>query len=99
MIERTCRIDGTQRYSWIENQRSLFVSRTRQGSLPLKTFNGCRSTAFSASSRNFDLNGEASTARTKQHGSIIPPASVIHCVINPDKVFGTHSQSIRDFPQ
>jgi hypothetical protein len=30
-------------------------------------------TAFSASSRNFDLNGEARTARTKQSGPIIPP--------------------------
>src|ERR1700716_2326599 len=39
MIVRTCRIDGTQRYSWIKNQRSLFVSRTRPWSLRLKTFN------------------------------------------------------------
>src|SRR5271154_765070 len=31
------------------------------------------STAFSASSRNFDLNGEARTARTKQNNPIIPP--------------------------
>jgi hypothetical protein len=31
-------------------------------------------TAFSASSRNFDLNGETSTARTKQNSPIIPPA-------------------------
>src|SRR6202171_1070490 len=30
--------------------------------------------AFSASSRNFDLNGEARTARTKQSSPIIPPA-------------------------
>src|SRR6266403_5684388 len=29
MIVRTFRIDGNQRYSWIKNQRSLFVSRTR----------------------------------------------------------------------
>jgi len=29
MIVRTCRIDGNQRYSWIKNQRSWFVSRTR----------------------------------------------------------------------
>lgn len=26
MTVRTCRIDGNQRYSWIKNQRSLFVS-------------------------------------------------------------------------
>jgi hypothetical protein len=37
--DRTCRIDGNQRYSWIKNQRSLFVSRTRPGSLRLKTIN------------------------------------------------------------
>src|SRR5258707_15742319 len=29
MIMRTFRIDRDQRYSWIKNQRSLFVSRTR----------------------------------------------------------------------
>jgi hypothetical protein len=29
---------------------------------------------FSASSRTFDLNGEARTARTKQSSPIIPPA-------------------------
>jgi hypothetical protein len=33
-----------------------------------------RSTAFSASSRNFDLNGEARTASTKHSSPIIPPA-------------------------
>jgi hypothetical protein len=37
-------------------------------------FNWCRSTAFSASSRNFDLNGEAKAARNKQSNPIIPPA-------------------------
>ena len=31
-------------------------------------------TAFSASSRNFDLNGEARTASTNQSSPIIPPA-------------------------
>jgi hypothetical protein len=30
--------------------------------------------ALSASSRNFDLNGEARAARTKQNSLIIPPA-------------------------
>src|SRR5258708_21089044 len=33
MIVRTFRIDGNQRYSWIKNQRSWFVSRTRPCSL------------------------------------------------------------------
>jgi hypothetical protein len=42
--------------------------------LGLKTFNWCRSTAFSASSRNFDSNGEAKTARKKQSSPIISPA-------------------------
>src|SRR3984893_9755101 len=39
MIVRTCRIDGNQRYSWIKNQRSLFVSRTRPCNPRLKTIN------------------------------------------------------------
>jgi hypothetical protein len=39
MIVRTCRIDGNQRYSWIRNQRSLFVSRTRPWSLRRNTIN------------------------------------------------------------
>jgi hypothetical protein len=33
-----------------------------------------RSTAFSALSRNFDLNSEATTARTEQSSLIISPA-------------------------
>jgi hypothetical protein len=32
------RMDGNQRYSWIKNQRSWFVSRTRPCGLRLKTF-------------------------------------------------------------
>src|SRR6267378_739700 len=77
MIVRTVSIDGNQRYSWTKNQRSWFVSRTRPCSPRLKTINCCRSTAFSASSRNFDLNGEARTARAKQSSPIIPPAQLI----------------------
>jgi hypothetical protein len=42
--------------------------------LRLKIFNWCRSTAFSASSRNFDLNGEPKAAKTKQSIPIIPAA-------------------------
>ena len=42
-----CKIDGNQRYSWIRNQRSLFVSRARPRTLRRKTIN-CRSAAFSA---------------------------------------------------
>jgi hypothetical protein len=33
-----------------------------------------QSATFSASSRNFDLNGEARTARTERSSPIIPPA-------------------------
>jgi hypothetical protein len=58
---------------WIKNQRSLFVSRTRPGTLRRKTINCCRSATFSASSRLFDLNGEAKTARTKQSS-----ANIVH---------------------
>jgi hypothetical protein len=36
MIVRTCRIDGNQRYSWMRNQRSLFVSRTRPSAYALR---------------------------------------------------------------
>src|ERR1019366_9188996 len=39
MIVRTFRIDGNQRYSWIKNQRSLFVSRTLPSILRRKTIN------------------------------------------------------------
>src|ERR1700730_13292939 len=39
MIVRTFRIDGNQRYSWIKNQRSWFVSRTRPCNLRFKTIN------------------------------------------------------------
>ena len=38
-IVRTCRIDGNHRYSWIKNQRSLFVSRTRPFIIRRKTIN------------------------------------------------------------
>jgi hypothetical protein len=40
-------------------------------------------------SRNFDLNGEARTARTKQSSPIVPLRR-FHHVINSDEVFGTH---------
>src|SRR5258708_5002666 len=37
--ENLFRIAGNQRYSWIKNQRSWFVSRTRPRGLRLKTIN------------------------------------------------------------
>jgi hypothetical protein len=38
MIVMTCKIDGNHRYNWINNQRSLFVSRTGPCILRRKTF-------------------------------------------------------------
>jgi hypothetical protein len=63
------KIDGKHRYMWTRNQRSL-VSRARapQDDQLMSEH------AFSASSLLFDLNDEASTARTKQSSPIIPPA-------------------------
>jgi hypothetical protein len=51
-----------QRNSWTKNQRSLVASWTRPPILRRKTINRCRSNAFSASSRIFDLNGETGFA-------------------------------------
>jgi hypothetical protein len=48
------------------------------------------STALSASSRNFDLNGEDRTASTKQNSPLLRQLRRFHHVINSAKVFGTH---------
>ena len=52
----------------------------------------CRSAAFPASSRLFDLNGKANRARKRQNRAIIAPEvrRFAH-VINTDGVLGTHS--------
>jgi hypothetical protein len=71
MIAMTFRADGNHRYSWIKNTRSLFVRRTRLWTLRRNTISGCRSAAFSASSRLFDLNGDAKTAKTKHSSAIM----------------------------
>ena len=68
---RTLRIDGNQRYSWIKNQRSLFASRTRPGTLRPQDDQLMASAAFSASSLLFDLKGAAKTASTKHSGAIM----------------------------
>src|SRR3954449_9190119 len=47
-----------QRYSWTKNKRSLLVSRTLPRLFRRSTISCCRSVAFFASSRDFDLNGE-----------------------------------------
>ena len=62
-----------QRIGIRENQRSLFVRRTRLGSFRLNTNNWCRSDAFSASSRTLDFNGEVRRASPNQNSPIIPP--------------------------
>ena len=66
------KIDENHRYSWIKNQRSLLVSRGPATHLTPQNdqlMSECR--AFSASSRLFDLNGQAKTARTKQSNADI----------------------------
>jgi len=74
------------------NQRSQFVSRTRPRGLRLKTINRCRSAAFSTSSRNFDLNGEAKTAKAKQNNPIIATSlGDSNAASHSDQVFGTHN--------
>jgi len=47
--------------------------------------------AFSASSRIFDLNGEAKTATTTTGARSFRQLRRFHHVSNPDKVLGTHS--------
>jgi hypothetical protein len=54
-----------------EQIRADLILKGKPGSRPRARR---RSAAFSASSRNFDLNGEVRTARTKQNSPIIPPA-------------------------
>ena len=71
MIVMALRTEGNHRYSRMKNQRSLFVSRTRPRSLRRNTIDWRRSAAFSASSRLFDLNGEAKMARKKLSSAII----------------------------
>jgi hypothetical protein len=71
MTVMTFRTDGNHRYSWIKNKRSLFVNLTRLCTIRRNTTTWCRSAAFSASSRLFDLNGETKTVKTKHSSAII----------------------------
>jgi hypothetical protein len=71
MIVMTFKTDGNHRYNWMKNKRSLFVSRTRLCTMQRNTTSWRRSAAFSASSRLFDLNGEAKMARAKHSSAII----------------------------
>ncbi|MDB5604886.1 MAG: hypothetical protein JWP25_1786 [Bradyrhizobium sp.] len=53
-------------------RRNVLSSEAIEEALPLLSH--LRGTAFSASSRNFDLNGEVRTDRAKQNSPIIPQA-------------------------
>src|SRR6266702_8896062 len=92
MIVTALRTEGNQRYSGTKNKRSPFVSWTRPRTLRRNTLNWCRSAAFSASSRRFDLNGETNTVRNKHNRAIIA-ADVRRFghVIKKDGVLGTYS--------
>src|SRR5262249_5203212 len=97
MIVMALRTDGNNRYSWTKNKRSPFVSRTRPCTLRRSTISWCRSAAFSASSRLFDLNGETDRVRKSQKSAIIAvDVRRFGRAINTDQVFGTHR--IRDRP-
>ena len=60
--------------------------------LRCSTISWCRSAAFSASSRLFDLNGEVSRVRRKQSSAIIADEfGRFGHAIDTHEVFGTHS--------
>ncbi|MDI4232883.1 LysR substrate-binding domain-containing protein [Bradyrhizobium sp. Arg237L] len=69
------------------------MSRTRPRDLRRKTINCCRSTAFSASSRNFDLNGEARTAERSGTARSSCQLSDSNAASHSDQVFGAHRTS------
>src|SRR4029453_7705964 len=93
MIVMALRTDGNHRYSWTRNKRSPFVSWTRPRTLRRSTISWCRSAAFSASSRLFDLNGETDRVRKSQKSAIIAvDVRRFGHAINTDQVFGTHNQ-------
>jgi hypothetical protein len=54
-----------------EGKRSLFVKWTRPRPRRCRTISCCRSRAFSASSRLFDLNGEANSVNKKHSSATI----------------------------
>ena len=71
MIVMALRTDGNHRYSRIKNRRSPFVSRTRPRTTRCNMMSCWRSAAFSASSRLFDLSGEAHRVRKRLNSAII----------------------------
>src|SRR5258705_9881752 len=71
IIAMALRTDGSHRYSWTRNKRSPLVRGTRPRTFRRNMISWRRSSAFSASSRLFDLNGEANRVRKKHNRAII----------------------------
>src|SRR6478736_4226168 len=90
MIWRTPIIDGNQRYSWTKNRRSLLVSRALPRHVRPSTISCWRRTAFSASSRAVDLNGETKRAKANHRSPITRSAYAIRPPPQWNEVFGTH---------
>src|SRR5271166_5662322 len=75
----------------MKNWRSLFVNCTRPRTLRCSTISCCLSAVFSASSRLFDLNGEANSLKRKHSSATIAvDVKRFSHQINADEVFGTH---------
>ena len=91
MIWRTPIIDGNRRYSWTKNRRSLLVSRALPRHVRPSTISCWRRTAFSASSRAVDLNGETKRAKANHRSPITRSAYAIRPPPQWNEVFGTHS--------
>src|SRR5207237_9875541 len=91
MMVLAFKTDGNHRYRWTKNTRSPFVNWARPRTFRRSTVSWCLSAAFSASSRPFDLNGEANNASKKHNIATIAADVRRFCyLINPDGVFGTH---------
>ena len=90
MIWRTPIIDGNQRYSWTKTRRSLLVSRALPRHVRPSTISCWRRTAFSASSRAVDLNGETKRAKANHRSPITRSAYAIRPPPQWNEVFGTH---------
>ena len=91
MIWRTPIIDGNQRYSWTKTRRSLLVSRALPRHVRPSTISCWRRTAFSASSRAVDLNGETKRAKANHRSPITRSAYAIRPPPQWNEVLGTHS--------
>ena len=94
MIWRTPIIDGNQRYSWTKTRRSLLVSRALPRHVRPSTISCWRRTAFSASSRAVDLNGETKRAKANHRSPITRSAYAIRPPPQWNEVFGTHNNSL-----